>query len=165
MICLSIDTSSVFLISWLGLRLRGEARPAADWDRLSLAFSLSLGHLMPSFVCSKKSPDLEVIRLKSPIYTSQIQEVGEHIRMPMHLFLLHFHCQAISFRLVIGLVFQIESKPRRQDKNEKALWQLQIWNGGTEWLQERASPSSERLFYRFCTGTFFLAGQSTLHQR
>lgn len=98
------------------------------------------------------------------IYTSQIQEMSQCTRMPIHLFILRFHCQAVSFQLVIVLVFQKESKLRRQDKNRRSFGNRGFGIVGPEWPPE-STANSERLFYPFCTGTVFLARQSTLSLR
>lgn len=50
---------------------------------------------------------------RGPVSTSQIQEMGQYTRMPIHSFMLHFSYQEISFQLVIVLVLQKEKKLRK----------------------------------------------------
>lgn len=98
--------------------VRSEVKMRNKTSKLTQTGSLSLpyfpwDHRMSRFMCSEKKLHQLTQRWsdsRGPDYTSQTQEMDQYTRIPIHSFILHFSCQAISFQLVIAFLEREETQ-------------------------------------------------------
>lgn len=129
-----------------------------DLDKLSQAFLLSPGSShVQIYLFNNKLLWLTQRWSDSRglIYTSHTQEMGGYTRRPIHLFILHFSCQAISFQLAI-VFSRKKANLECKIKIRKSSGSFRVGIQGGDSPEGRMSPRSERWLYLFLDSDIFV---------